>query len=138
MLMYKISFFNSLIKDLWIESPIILTILLALSLTCFTIGVFVKYEENMTVIPIYFMILFLELIMFMSAYSRMFLTSVGISTIIFLLTSIEMIFFVKGKSSELCWLISPFLFYSLVQIAICDNLYKHNLDHIDILSNEIV
>lgn len=132
--MYNISYFNSLIKDTWVDSPILLTVLLALTLTCFTLGVFAKYQENIAIFPIYFMILFLELIMFISIYSRMFLTSICISTIVFLLTGFEMLFLLKEKSPELCWMISPFLFYSFIQIAACDSIYKYNLDHSDILN----
>lgn len=130
---YNISFYNSLIKDTWCESPIILVILMALSLVSFTTSVFINYEEHMSMIPLYFIILFLEIIMFIAINSRMFLTSVFVSAIIFLLTGFEMVFLIKGKNPEMCWLVAPFLFYSLVQLGICDNLYKYNFDHLDIL-----
>lgn len=131
---YNVSFYNDLIKDTWCESPIILTILLALSLVSLTTSVFVNFEDHVAMIPLYFMILFFELVIFIAANSRMFLSSVVISAIVFLLTGFEMVFSIRGKNPELCWLISPFLFFSIIQLAICDNLYKHNFDHIDLLN----
>lgn len=130
---YNVSFYNSLIKDTWCDSPIILTILLALSLVSLTTSVFVNYEDHISMIPLYFMILFFELVIFIAANSRMFLSSVVISTVVLLLTGLEMVFSIRDKNQELCWLISPFLFFSIIQMAICDNLYKYNFDHVDIL-----
>ena len=66
-------------------------------------------------------------------YHRMYSTSIIISSIIFLLTSLEIVLMISGKSPELCWLASPFLFYSLIQLAITDDIYKHNISHDDIL-----
>ena len=130
---YNISFYNSLIKDTWCDSPIILTILLALSLVSLTTSVFVNFEDHVPLIPLYFMILFFEIVIFIAMISRIFLSSVVISAVVLLLTGLEMVFSIRGKNPELCWLISPFLFFSIVQMAICDNLYKHNFDHADIL-----
>ena len=131
-LAYNISFYNVLIKDTWCNSPIILIIFLALSLVCLTTSVFINYKDQISMIPLYFLILFFELIIFIVAKSRMFLKSIFISFIIFLLTGLEILFSLKTKNPELCWLISPFFFFSLIQIAIFNNLYINNFDYIDI------
>lgn len=130
---YNINHYNILIKDTWCDSPIILTVLLALSLVSLTTAVFVNYEDHLPMIPLYFIILFFELVIFIAASSKMFLTSVSLSAIVFILTGFEMVFSIKSKNPELCWLISPFLFFSLIQLAVSDNLYKYNFDHTDIL-----
>lgn len=131
---YNVSFYNSLIKDTWCCSPIILMILLGLSLVSLTTSVFINYKDNIPMIPIYFMIMFFEIVTFIAINSRMFLISVFISAFVFLLTGLEIVFSTRCKNPELFFLICPFFFYSLVQTAICDNLYKHNFDHIDILN----
>lgn len=128
-----LGYFNSLSKNTWVDSPILYTILLALTLTFLTIGVFINFQENIATIPLYFMIIFFQIIWLVSTYYRMYSTSICINSFIFILTSLEMIFMVNGKSSELCWLASPFLFYSLLQLAITDDLYKYNVSHEDII-----
>lgn len=133
LIIYNLDSFNILIKDTWIESPIVLTILLALSFVIMTLGVFINYNDNIILSPLYFMILFFEYIWLFSIYNRMYLTGTSLSSIIFLLTCFEMVILVKSKEPKLCWTIAPFLFISLLQIAITDSLYKYNLDHNDIL-----
>lgn len=133
LIIYNLNSFNVLIKDKWIESPIILTILLSLSFVIMTLGVFINYEENMSLLPLYFMVIFFEYLWLFTIYNRMYLTGTAISSIIFLLTAFEMVILVKSKESKLCWTIAPFLFITLLQIAINDSLYKYNIDHDDIL-----
>lgn len=128
-----IGYFNSLSKSVWLDSPILNTILMSITLTFLTIGVFINYEENIAKIPLYFMIMFFQSIWLLSLYNRMYPTSIVLSSIIFILTSFEMVFMVSGNSSELCWLASPFLFFSLIQLAMTDDIYKHNMSHDDIL-----
>ena len=128
-----ICYFNSLTKNTWVDTPIISTILLALTLSFLTVGVFINYEENISTLPLYFLIMFFEFVWLLSLYGRMYTTSIGIGSIIFILTSFEMVFMVSSKSSELCWLASPFLLYSLIQLAITDDLYKNNVSHDDII-----
>lgn len=128
-----IGYFNSLTKNTWVDTPIISTILLALTLTFLTVGVFINYEENISTLPLYFLIMFFEFVWLLSIYGRMYTTSIGIGSIIFILTSFEMVFMVSSKSPELCWLASPFLLYSLIQLAITDDLYKNNVSHDDII-----
>lgn len=134
LIIYNIDYYNKLIKDTWMESPIILTILLALSLTVMTVGTFINYKDNTAVIPIYLMIIFFEYIWIITTYNRMYTTATAITTIIFLLSSFEMVFLVKGSDPILCWTITPFLFLSLLQIVMTDILYKNNLDHTDIIN----
>ena len=128
-----LGYFNSLSKSTWVDSPILYTILLALTLTFLTIGVFVNFQENISTIPLFFMIIFFQFIWLLSTYSRMYSTSIALGSAIFILTSFEMVFMVSRKSPELCWLASPFFFYSLVQLAITDDLYKYNVSHEDII-----
>lgn len=130
---YNILHFNSLIKDTWVDSPIIFTIILAISLILLTTSVFIDYQNNIPLIPLYFLILFFEIIVFVCASSRMYSTSVIFSTIVFVLTGFEMLYMTKTKNKELSWLMSPFLFFSLFQISICDNIYKNNIDYNDLL-----
>lgn len=126
-------YFNTLTKNVWVDSPILNTILMAITLTLLTVGVFLNYEDNIGTIPLYFLILFFQFIWLLSIYNRMYSTSIVIGSFIFIMTSFEMVFMVSGKSPELCWLASPFLFYSLVQLAITDDLYKYNVSHDDII-----
>lgn len=128
-----LGYFNSLSKNIWVDSPIIITMLMATTLTFLTIGVFINYEENIATIPLYFMIMFFQFVWLLSIYARMYPTSILLGSIIFVLTSFEIVFMVSGKSPELCWLASPFLFYSLIQLAITDDLYKYNVSHDDII-----
>lgn len=128
-----LGYFNTLSKSTWVDSPILYTILLALTLTFLTMGVFINFDENIVTVPLYFMIIFFQFIWLLSTYGRMYSTSIIIGSAIFILTSIEMILMVNSKSPELCWLASPFLFYSLVQLAITDDLYKYNVSHEDII-----
>lgn len=127
-----LGYFNSLTKNTWVDSPIIYTILMALTLTLLTIGVFINYNENIVTIPIYFMILLFQFLWLLSTYDRMYLTGIGFSSAIFILTSFEIVFMVSGKSPELCWIASPYLFYSLIQLAITDDLYKNNVSNNEI------
>lgn len=127
-------YFNSLSKSSWVDSPILYTILLALTLTFLTIGVFINFDENIATIPIYFMILFLEFMFLTTSYSRMYTTSIFISSIIFILASFEIVFMVSGKVPELCWLASPFIFFSIIQLAIIDDIYKYNINVEDLIN----
>lgn len=134
LVIYNIHYYNKLIKETWMDSPILLTILLALSLSVMTVGVFINYRYNIKIIPIYFMILFFEYIWLISNFNRMYTTATCISTVIFLLTSFEMIFLIKSSDPLLCWSVTPFLFMSLLQIYMTDVLYKNNLDHTDLIN----
>lgn len=133
MISSKINYYNSLIKDTWAEAPLILTILLGLSLTMLTIGVFISFDSNFALLPAYFMILFFEFIWLISMYSRMYSTATVISSFVIILASLETILMVKGDSAMLCWTVAPFLFFSLLQLSLTDNIYKYNIEHDDII-----
>lgn len=129
-----INYYYSLTKPVWTDSPILYTILLALSLMFLTIGIFVNFKDNIATIPLFFLIFFFEIIWLLSFLNRMYSTSVALSIIIFILTGFEIILLFNGKSRELCWLISPFFFFSLIQIAITDNISKYNISHEDLIN----
>lgn len=126
-------YYNSLTKSSWADSPIIYTILLALSFTFLTIGVFINFKDNVATIPLYFLIFFFEFIWLLSFLNRMYSTAIIISSIIFILSGFEIVLMVNGNSPELCWLASPFLFFSLIQLAITDDISKYNVGHEDMI-----
>lgn len=132
---YNLNYYKRLLKDTWLESPILMTIMLALSLTLLTFGVFTDFKNNNIGIPIYFMILFFEIVWLLSIYHRNYSPAILISCITFILTGFEMILLAKSKNPEICWLVSPFLFFSLIEIGITDNIYKYNIDHEDIVNH---
>lgn len=131
---YNLDYYKRLSKDTWIDSPILLTIMLALSLTLLTFGIFIDFKGNFVGVPVYFMILFFEFVWLLSMYYCTYSVATFISCITFLLTGFEMIFLAKNKNPEICWLASPFLFFSLIEIGITDNIYKYNIDHEDIIN----
>ena len=133
MICCNIGFYQKLRKDTWACSEILLCFFLALSLVFLTLGVFINYEDDMKVIPIYFMILFFEFLWLLSVYWRMFNDSTLIGSIILILVSAETILLFKNKYNELALLATPFLFFSLIQMALSDNLFKYNIDHNDLL-----
>jgi len=129
----NLEFYHKLRKDTWACSDIILCLLLGISLALLTFGVFIDYKIDIKVIPIYFMILFFEFVWLLSIYWRMFNDATLISSVIIVLVSAETILFLKRDYKELAWLSTPFLFFSLIQFALSDNLFNCNIDHTDLL-----
>ena len=127
----NINHYNYLIKNTWCESPIILIILFALSLTMLTIGIFINYKNNIVTLPLFFMIIFFELILFFTFYSRNYSLSILISSFIFILTSFEIVAMIDHSIKDIYWLCSPFLIFSLIQLAIIDDIAKYNIDYYD-------
>jgi hypothetical protein len=127
------NYYNSLTKSTWADSPLIYTFLLGLSLTFLTLGVFINIKENIPTIPLYFMIIFFEFIWLITFYLRMYSISTLITTTIFILTGFEIMYIKNSKNPELVWLISPFLFFSLIQLAITDDISKYNIGYDDII-----
>lgn len=125
--------YNYLIKDTWADAPILLNILLALCLSYLTLAVFIKdYTNNMT-IPIYLLIIIFEIIMLITVGLHMHSISILVASLVFIMTCLEMVFFIKRNEKKLCWLVTPFLFFSLLQIAITDNLYSNNVDYTELI-----
>lgn len=129
-----IGYYNSLRKSSWADSPILYTILFAISFTFFTIGIFIKFKDNIESIPLYFIIFLFEFLWFVLLYSRMFSNSKIFAFLIFILTGFEIVFMIKSNSPELCWVASPFLFFTLIQIAISEDLSKYNIDYEDLIN----
>jgi len=107
---------------------------LGLSIVFLTLGVFLDY--NVIVMSLYFVILLLEFVYLLNVSKRMYLDSKLIGVGIIILTAFETILISKGNQPELAVLATPFLFFTMIQLAISDNLSEFNIDHKDIKSNK--
>lgn len=130
--------YDRLRKDEWAKSEPILCFFMALSLSFITIGSIIDYENGKYLLPIFMLILVLEFLWIMMMKSRNFCYSIFIGAFISGFAAIETILLSRKSNPELAWLAAPFLFFSLIQIAVSDNIYKHNIDHSDLRDLKLI
>lgn len=137
LVLYDYGNYERLRKDKWAQSEDILCFFMALSLSFLTIGSIIDYENGLYLLPIFILILLMEFFWIIMMKSRNFCYSIFIGSFISGFVAIETILLSRKKNPELAWLTAPFLFFSLIQIALSDNIYKYNIDHSDLRELEL-
>lgn len=132
-LFYNDNIYSKLKKDIWLESDIIIFLMVGIFLSLVVIADLCDLSNNLNLIPLLIIIMILEFVWILMLKSRNFFSSILISTLIAGFTAINAILLSISKNKELVFLILPFLFFSFIQIFMSDDIFKNNIDKIEMI-----